>query len=263
LRSGALAKRAWSRAFTLIELLVVIAIVAILAALLLPVLSRGKAAAICAACKSNLHQIGVGLGVYVGQYQSYPLWEGSFPSLPRLSGTNWDVALLPLLSSGRGVFLCGARTSSVGWTNLLFWNPSYGYNAAGTAELEDIVPIVVRHGPLGGHRQVCPQQNATPNPILGLSGDFGSTPLPEYRVVAPADMIAIADYPEAVGHDGAICGATNNPNHYVANRHNGGGNVVFCDAHVEFSKQTNWMRAGIAPRLRWNNDHQPHPETWH
>jgi len=39
--------------------------------------------------------------------------------------------------------------------------------------------------------------------------------------------------------------------------------VVFCDAHVEFAKQTNWMKAATSIRLRWNNDHQPHPETWH
>ncbi len=50
---------------------------------------------------------------------------------------------------------------------------------------------------------------------------------------------------------------------YVANRHDGGGNVAFCDAHVEYGKQTNWMRPVISARLRWNNDHQPHPETWH
>src|SRR5215471_9609701 len=135
-------------AFTLIELLVVIAIIALLAAMLLPVLSRVKSASDGAVCGSNLRQLMLGISMYVQEEGFYPPDGFSLPAvLQRFVGapfpennlgvaSTWD-GPVPYLGGPRSVYACPGYNRVRG--QFYYWDRepefnvgSYGYNVRGT-----------------------------------------------------------------------------------------------------------------------------------
>jgi len=250
--------------FTLLELLVVIGLVAMLASLLFPALIRARSAVKAAECQSNLRQLGLALSLYTGDFQAFPGAppeeiqnpEGTvFSTAPQTAGRGLAQmapyafrAASPSPSGGvplatrKSVLLCPARAQKtlMAPERFSYYPYGYGYNALGT----------VWRAPA-----------AAPLGLGPLRVQGAAAWVRESALRAPAEMIAIGD-----AHDELFGNITP----YVRDRippglseiHGGGANIVFCDGHVEHRKRVRWTEASEAVRRRWNNDHEPHPETW-
>ena len=91
--------RTSSAGFTLIELLVVIAIIAILAAILFPVFAQAREKARQTSCLSNMKQLGLGLMMYVQDYdETWPRQDYCI---------NDDKTPFPLIPTAKGCFGSG------------------------------------------------------------------------------------------------------------------------------------------------------------
>lgn len=117
--TGPRAKR--RRGFTLVELLVVIAIVSILAAMLLPALSRAQYAARFTSCNNNLKQMAALTTMYLNDNASYYPLSTDVPDNFNASGLEpfWYVRYAPYADTD----IANARTLKRAGRSLVFFCP--------------------------------------------------------------------------------------------------------------------------------------------
>ena len=258
------------RGFTLVELLVVVGIVALLIAILFPVLSKVRKHAQEVHCAANLRSIGHAMTMYTQQYGYYPGgWRGSVAV--------WPPRLRAFLNGESGVFLCPAQDERCEWK---MGGPAPGGLATraetrwGYVEGE---PLLSRYGTFFSYGYNVWGSLYSGKVDLGLGDHVGGDPLVPglhieiraNRVKKPAEMIAIADSTVDGAWDCGIhlenSGFDLLPAPPVPGPiHRGGANVLFCDGHVQWYLQkeitlpAESIEAERAIKRMWNNNNQAH-----
>ncbi len=184
----------WRRpgGFTLIELLTVVAIIALLAALLLPTLTRAKQAGYNTVCINNLRQWGVATRMYLDDCQAYPSTaiEASLPLAPGVMG--WRERLVPYAKAGP--WLGGWQLGQPGLPTGIDVCPGY-------LRLPGVFAGAC--GPYVAYAYNSKGQTPGGVPGVGLMWLVGSDPqshrsVREAEVVCPSDMVLMGDsYPQS------------------------------------------------------------------
>ena len=218
--------------FTLVELLVVVAIIAVLAAVLMPVLARSREKARSTACLSNLKQLSLALEMYLADYDEVFLFAQM--RLPpgvtvrdhywgRATGGSWDAIYLiwpnQLMPYVRGdqIFRCPSNPDH--WIGYA-WNLHLGYVGA----LAAFDPT--RTGPL--YEGVRLSDLSYPAQTVAMLDHHSGTAYGANCAISYSSEWYYAGPPGSSVSDAARL------EHDACPPHHGGRNVLFADGHAKW-----------------------------
>jgi prepilin-type N-terminal cleavage/methylation domain-containing protein/prepilin-type processing-associated H-X9-DG protein len=228
--------RNYRLAFTLIELLVVIAIIAILAAMLLPALSKAKARAQNIACINNLKQWGVAFRMYTDDFNDVVPEEGNV-GLPVVDPVNidaWYNSVTPYIGSQTlsNLYRSSPPNPPVPGSRTIFSCPStpdFRRAANPYADPPTFARALFMYGENG---RLCINKG-------GPTRTVGNTKLS--GVKKPSDTIFIAEVDPNAPENGNTS-QSNVTGQYAVARHDKRGNFAFCDGSARGGKTNDFIR---------------------